>query len=484
MSRAFHRTGAPRLADESGIALASAIIVLMIVSILAAGGVTVALDTATSTTHDEQRKAALAAAEAGLRVASYRLTMLKPEKAQCITNSAVAMPEGATSYCAAIKESLGNGAEFTYQTTTALEAGEKCVGLQVVSQQTLYQRCIAATGTIKGVNVRVEARVAAFTGTSLFPYSKIGLIGLEGVTIKGNYLNIYNGLGSNGKITVEGNNIHQTDGCELGPSGSYRESGSNFEACKPSPKYRTPSEGELVLSPVNPGNSESGPCPSEPEAEPTGNCDGRILQGLLKAEGNAYTSPYDSFTSSGSVWIPSIRKELEEHRVLRLVGNKISLTLTGGVYNFCSLIVEGNNTSITVAPGVKAEIFVGSPGCPAGSGVLESKGNSLGSTSQESTALQIYVYGKGSVKIEGNSSSSTAAVIYAPESEVSVKGNSAKFLGGIAGRKLTIEGNAFEDGWQEEDGKLGGGNAGVSNAYYRTAWGQCTPEGTTPAEGC
>lgn len=467
--------------QDSGIALIAAIAILLIISLLASAAITTSLDTSSSTTKDESRKSALAAAEAGLRVASYRLTMLNPEERQCIGASANETPTG--TYCAATEEEMGNGAAFSYKTTPALAAGEKCVGLEVQSQEALQQRCVTATGRAGGVSVRVEARVASFTAKPLFPYDKIGLIGLEEIRIAGNHLDLYNGLGSNGRITVEGNNIHQTGGCELGPSGKYTSSGNNFEACEPAPRQRTPAEGELVLSPVKPGNSESGPCPAEAEAEPSGNCDERIIEGMLRAEKRTYTSPYDSFSTANG-YIPEMRAALERERVLLLRGNNISLTLTGGVYNFCSMIVEGNHNSITVAAGVKTEIFVGSPGCPSGTGQLNLRGNSLGSLSEQSTALQIYVYGNGPVNLEGNSEHSTAAIVYAPQAEVNIRGNSANFKGGIAARRLHIEGNSFTDGWQSEDQGVKVGKAGASDAYYRTAWGQCTPEGTTPAEGC
>ena len=77
-----------RLIDEAGFVLPTAIIVLMIVTVLVGAAITVAMQTSTSTTRDDNTKAALEAAEGGLQVASYRLSQLKPEKEECVSGSA------------------------------------------------------------------------------------------------------------------------------------------------------------------------------------------------------------------------------------------------------------------------------------------------------------------------------------------------------------------------------------------------------------
>src|SRR5579875_3196014 len=112
MRRSVSNTTRSLARGESGIALIAAIAVLLIVSLLAAAAVSVSSGTATSTTHDEQRKAALAAAEAGLRVATYRLTMLNPEPSECIGASSRQAPSGGL--CTAPEEPLGNGTGYTY----------------------------------------------------------------------------------------------------------------------------------------------------------------------------------------------------------------------------------------------------------------------------------------------------------------------------------------------------------------------------------
>ena len=76
-----------RLVDEAGFVLPSAIIVLFVITILTGAAISVAVQTSTSTTRDNNVKAEIAAAEAGLQVASYRLSKLEPGNTQCISES-------------------------------------------------------------------------------------------------------------------------------------------------------------------------------------------------------------------------------------------------------------------------------------------------------------------------------------------------------------------------------------------------------------
>jgi Tfp pilus assembly protein PilX len=132
-----------RLAGQSGFILPTAIIVLFILALLTGAAITVSVQTSSSTTRDDSTKAALEAAEAGLRVATYRLGALKPSEAQCITANAVGVPTGG--YCEDTSaENLGNGATFQYWTTPALKAGETCAGQVVVIQAGLTQRCVTS----------------------------------------------------------------------------------------------------------------------------------------------------------------------------------------------------------------------------------------------------------------------------------------------------------------------------------------------------
>lgn len=472
-----------RLAAADGFALGAALIVLLIVSVLAAASVTVAVNSSSSTTTDASRKAAMAAAEAGLKIATYRLTMLNPAASDCVAGSSVAAPVGG--YCGSgAPQQLGNGGTFTYTTTAALDETSQCVGLTIVGQTSLEQRCVTATGTVNGVTQRVEARVATFTAQPLFPFPEVGMIGLDGVEDGGAGAAIESGLGSNGKIKLEGAGGKQTGKCLLGPSGAYEANPPSNKLCSEEVMKRTPAEGELVLSPVKPGNAEvDGNCPQVAEPDPSGNCDQRIIEGMRKADNQSYAPPYDQISGkTGS--LETAQTMLEKEHVLELAGAGVTLTLGGGVYFFCRVSVKGSHSTIAIAQGARTAIFVGSPKCGAKSGefLLEGAGTSI-ENSGAVTNLQIYVYGAGPVRIAGAGNTTTGVVLYAPEAEVTINGAGGTLEGGIAGKHIGSGGAGFKFKWNEQIKDIEPGAAGAVNAYYRTAWGQCTPEGS-PGEGC
>src|SRR5690242_13225563 len=140
--RSAARTG------EAGFVLPSAIIVLMIITLLTGAAITVATQTSSSTTRDTNDKVELEAAEAGLHVASYRLSQLglKPSESQCIGETKVETEE---SKCKDSSESLGNGASFTYKTTKPLKVGDECAGrkLAIIPSGILF-RCVTSEGSV------------------------------------------------------------------------------------------------------------------------------------------------------------------------------------------------------------------------------------------------------------------------------------------------------------------------------------------------
>jgi hypothetical protein len=354
-----------------------------------------------------------------------------------------------------------------------MAAGGTCAGLQVDSSQSaIAQRCITAIGTANGVSARVQARVAAFTATPLFPEP---LIGLAGVSI-GNNATIGSAtapavVGTNGQgcvpgfpcgLTVGGGNTMMT-GYVLGPNAPAPQVGNG--ATTGTGTTRTAAQGPFVLSPVNPGNSA------------TVNDDSRITSGADPSHNINWNSQY---------------RELE-------IKNNGSLTLGGGTYNFCNFQMDQNST-LTVASGTKIQMFIDSPddpnsGCPAGSGnfTMSNNGtaiNNYGGNYQpgtgDPTALQIYVYGLNNdtnvVTFANNSNS--YVTLYAPQSNVVLSpSNNSSFTGAIAGYTVSI-GNVANFQYNGGDAGL---TAGTTGLYYRTAWEQCpaTPANSSnPSSGC
>jgi Tfp pilus assembly protein PilX len=435
--------------DDRGSVLIAALGALLVMTLLAGWALQAAVAGSDGTGTDARAKQALQAAEAGLQRAVYRLSMLQPAAGRCVAETVVDPVAGVCP--PTTPEQLGNGSSFSYRTTPALGASATCAGLLVRTQLALTQRCVTATGTTDGVTRRVQTRVAAYASTPLFPVA--GLLGLDAVTLNGNVTIPTTTAATNGTLTATGN--VRTAGTVLGPAGTTRTTGN--VAVSPVAR-RTADEGPFVLGDVDPGTSA------------TVNDNGRIVRGLRTPP----VAPYDAISTGSSVTYDA------PTRALRAAGNA-TITLGGGVYNFCSVSITGNLTLI-VAAGAKVAWYVDSPddpngGCPPGSGGFAVGGNlSSGSASSDPTAFQLYVYGtddrRQGVTIRGNAA--LHAAIYAPRSDVSIVGN-AQVIGGVAARTVTMTGNGFV--WDDRAGTLQTGSAG---GYHRTAWREC-PSATTAA---
>jgi Tfp pilus assembly protein PilX len=449
-SKAF-RAVTPRkrqLLAESGFALPTAIIILFVVTLLTGTAITAATQSSKSATRDTNVKAELEAAEAGLQVASYRLTQLGPSETQCINKSeaiTVAAKE-VESKCKDGSESLGNGASFQYWTTLPLKAGETCAGRTVASIANTSQRCATSVGTANGVEpaVRLQLLVSGPSAGTLFPVN--GLLGLESVEI-GNNTEVDAKGGTNGKLSV-GNNSN-VESVALGKSSppSQPEGGGTWGPV-------TREATDFALSPVSFGGTA------------TENSNYRIENGLKVPQ----TSPYDE--SSGI--------EYKATRTLE-VGNKGELKLGGGVYNFCNLTL-GNKARIEVLGETK--IYIDSPNdpsskCKAGDGVFSIANNAnIVNPSNDPTKLQIYVFDESGGPVEMSNNLTFYGTIYAPHSTVNIK-NNAEWVGAVAAKSVSLKNNGTFRSDKRVESLV---RPGPWN-YHRSAWGQCTP-GSGPSAAC
>jgi Tfp pilus assembly protein PilX len=163
-----------KMDSESGVALPVATGMLMVIAVLVVGFFTVALRVNDTSVEDRSAKRALAAAEAGLQTAVYRLNLLNQtataNAANCLTTTWVAPTNGE---CPGQTESLGNGAQFRYY-VTPVNATAGCVTIPGAATST-QDRCITSVGMVNGETRRVQTRVAA--KPTIYAYNKVGLIG-------------------------------------------------------------------------------------------------------------------------------------------------------------------------------------------------------------------------------------------------------------------------------------------------------------------
>jgi Tfp pilus assembly protein PilX len=455
--RLLHTPTSARRRDhrEAGFAMPAAIIVLFIITALTAAAVTVATQTSSSTTRDDSVKAELEAAEAGLNIASYRLSQLKPGETECINEGKdVQATKGSqAARCKDGSESLGNGATFQYWTTLPLKAGETCAGRTVETLSGITQRCVTSRGKVNGVEpaVRLQARVTATGGGSLFPIN--GMFGSEEVEVANNAV-VKAPVGSNHKVLLK--NGSSTESVVLGKSAPANQP-EVLNGASSGPVTREPTDISLVQ--VSTGYSA------------TENQNFRIENGLKSPK----EEPWDE--SSGVSYNRATRT--------LTINNGGSLTLGGEVYNFCNFTMA-LNAKLKLASGVKTRVYIDSANdenseCKAGeSGKLTlSNGSDIENPSKDPTTFQIYVYDGSGGTAELSNNSIFYGTIYAPGSAVAINNNS-EFFGAVAGRTVFL--GAGKSTFSS-DKRVESISAPTVGLYHRAAWEQCTP-GSGPTEGC
>jgi Tfp pilus assembly protein PilX len=474
-----------RLSDDIGFVLPTAMIVLLIVTVLIGAAITVAAQTSTSTTRDTNTKAALEAAEAGLQAAAYRLTRLEPAKTACITSTAALTPIG-VNYCASSPaEPLGNGATFEYWDTPELTSGQACTGSAVTapSGSTFVQRCVTSVGKVNGIQRRVQQRVFTLLSSKLFEVE--GVLGYKSVSI-GNNGKLSGEIGTNGILTLApGVTVTKSD---LGPSGTIVETGSGTGS--PGTITTNPSPFPLPVVPIGTSATSAatrascGKVPVAPEPPTAGeNCDFLITNGINKV------LPLEADPASSGVTFNALTRSLS-------MSNGASLELYGGIYNFCDFQVSGNNATLKTHPGERVEIFIDSAqrsgsGCQNDiqSGELQAgklvfkNGLTLENPNHDATYLQIYVYdgSGGPIIFKNNSSSQFYGTIVAPYSTLKIEEN-GEFTGAIEAGEVELANN-FKFTWDLNAKNL---ENEVKARYARAAWEECPPTytGSNPQQGC
>jgi Tfp pilus assembly protein PilX len=452
-----------RLADEAGFVLPSAIIVLFILTILTGAAIGVAVQTSTSTTRDNNVKAELAAAEAGLQVATYRMSQLGPKETECITGAANAAPTSGV-YCAGSSaEPLGNGATFQYWTSKALTSGE-CAGKAITTESGITQRCIISEGLVNSVKpgVRLQTRVTAPPGESLF--SVHGVLGLSEVKVTGS-VKVPAVVASNEKIIGEG-------------SANFEK---GFELCPPKGSFKPAAGGERKKSGVKIAgkNPEADPELEKTRKEGPPEC---LFAAKLPASHATEASNEDSRIGTTDKLTGGKWSEAKHELTLEGISE---LTLAGSKYYFCNFKMPSGGPKLKIAAGAKVEIFIDSnedkeSKCGAETGHFEVGGGSKVENETKNPAdLLIEIYGKGIFSLANGSEKTLEAAIYDPGGEVEIVGG-PKFKGGIVGNIVHLENGSNFYEWNEELNSLANGNP---NAYSRKAWEQCTP-GSGAAEGC
>jgi Tfp pilus assembly protein PilX len=435
-------------ASQAGVAMPLAMGMLLVVTLMAGGVAATSMQALDHSTTDRNAKRALAAAEAGLHVANVRLNNTVLTSTECLSGVPTATE------CPQYTEGdVGNGAVYRYWVSQQLAAGETC-GSVPTQTQSGTERCITSAGIVNGVQRRVQTRVLDLQANApLLPVP--GVVGLDFLGFKNN--TAVNGhIGGNGIIKWD--NQLTVQGIDLGPTASTSGSPPTYTQDPPSP---VTFEDPFTLPPAPVGLSA------------TDNKNSWITNG----GGVTYVAATRSLTLSNA-----------------------TLTLTqSGDYNFCQLVV-GNGSTIKLAAGVKARIFIDAPdvvrpgsGCPSGDGWGEIVANNDFFLNQGGNPadFQLFVVGwdptsaygvaQGKAYVDFKNKLNLDGLLFAPNAFVDFK-NDAVINGGIGSLELDFKNN-FHFNW---DGDSAGWDDGSVN-YSRQGWRECRPQPTSagdPESGC
>lgn len=445
-----------RLTEERGVVLvvvSAVLLALMLLSLAVAGEAT---HSSTYSVQDRNQKVALAAAQAGLQVATYRLNKLHPDSSHCVT-SQLALPNDPSGDCV-WTQSLGNGASFTYYMTTG---GASCASIPGVTDTTGTERCITVSGTSNGQTRRIQERSVQTQATPpLLPVG--GIFGLNAIDI-GNNAHVTADVGSNGAISFGGGTTDISGQVQLGPGGTY--SG-------PAPGGGQASHSTFTLQTPPIAGTE---LPCSPNPSPCNN--------------NAALASFSGYSALD--------------RSLSLGSS--TLTLPSGDYNFCRL--DFGSGDIEVQPGASVRIFVDAPAsvrpgslCPenpqlngipygttAGWNGLQLNVNGQPSQMQffiygwDPNGAYAAVHGQNAVTISKNNMTANA-LFYAPNTIMDTGKNNLTLHGGLAANEVHVKNN-LDFAWDSAFTDTGS----TSGTAEREGWFECRPKATVagnPQSGC
>jgi hypothetical protein len=444
--------------NESGMAVATALVAMTVAFSFASAAVVYSVNTQHGTVRDHDSKEAIAAADAGANIALMRMNQFA--KAVSTANPCIGL-SGSTlvvtkaeldGWCPQLTGTVGK-ATYSYRvgpTTTA------CGG---------STSCVVAVGTSNGVSRRIEVNLGTSTVGGAF--SRAGVLGQEDITLDNN-VDIRVGVGTNGNVKLSnGASICGDIRRGVGKKLTFENSSSQCSGY-------VKTEGNETLPPV------SSFMPSNIASE---NSDKRLVKCISTNPSNPAECQSDSYTKSWETNTPwnATTRTIEP-------AQNSSLTLTGGDYFICRLVL-GNNAHLIMGATATVRIFFDTPencGAKAGSvwePIKVENNADITSSGYQPTAGKfsvpgLYVTGSTSIATKisfSNNSGSNQFVLYAPNSNLYFE-NNATYKGAIAGKTVYFSNHAkVEEDEGFEPPQLGG-----STLYSRQSYVECTGATASP----
>ena len=438
-------------------ALPTAIFAMVASMGLAGAAVVASVNVQQGTHRDSGSKNAIAAADAGASVAMMRLnryaSVLGSSTPCLIVNAGGGLQTSipaADGWCPEVSGTIG-GSSYAYRTTP------------YAPSETMS---VVATGTADSVSRRIEVTFNTTTVGSALALE--GVIGEDEVRID-NDADARVGVGSNGNISIGSNgnvcgNIRHGVGKKL----TIENNGTQCSGY-------VVTEGNISLPPVS---------SFMPTDIATNNDNFRLVKCTQttpeKVPAGCQSDPYSATWGNTVPWNASTRTIS--------TANDTSLTVGGGDYFVCRLLIK-NNSHLIMADGAQVRIFFDTPENCGLSSVAEQI-NLSNNADITSTGYQpelgkfdipgFYLMGSPTIetKVEfSNNSGSNEFVLYAPQTDIVVK-NEAVYKGVFAGKTVVLDNNAIveqDDGF--EPPQIGG-----ATLYQRQSYIECTGGTASPPD--
>lgn len=368
-------------------------LILVLLTVLIAAVARSSVNANNTSTQVLSRNQALAAADAGVQTALFRLN----------TNGSTSAGNG----------TLGSGATYSYTVTSLGNSSTPCAGLWVQNAgASVLQSCVTATGTANGVTTRVQERLAG--SPALFPIN--GILAVNGFSAGNNFTDVGD-IGSNGPISIGGGQSSVTGHVKY------------LSSANPTPPSCPGSGCTLVTLP----SPLTVPASAASASAAYASAAASNLDGTIGFNG------YDSIT----------------HTIDDTSNNASNYSLPAGTYYFCNLSFK-NGASFTAPATNTGPVVVyldssyDGSACAGASpnGTISAKNNfTITNSTGIPSYFQLYVYGQPGCTIscppnlDQNNLTVTNAQIFAPYSSMTVK-NNFTMTGDLVVGELSMSNNA------------------------------------------
>jgi hypothetical protein len=414
---------AARLRAERGFAIPTVLLMMLAAFAVVSVGVMAASNTQRGTVRDQNSKAAVQLAEAGVNEVFLRYNHLTPAVGNLCSPLGVSPVNG---WCQVGPVQDASGGNYSYQVYVG--TGTK---LPEDDQGNLELK-VVGTGAMGDATRRVMTSAKSFSTNVFGDYQvKAG----KDILVQGN-ASINAGTAAGGDITLE-NNADICGPASVGVAHNFNQSNGSGHFTDPECQNPTTDVGheDINLPPVS---------------VPTTNYNYRLFADdpVSAVHGNNARACWNGRNADGTTGTCGPR-QLD-------IGNASAVTLKGPQYVFCKLTFN-SNSSLLVSGGSKVVIYFDTPescGYPSGTVQLDMNSNSR-ITSNDQTPVELRFAGSTTRQTILHLSANTDAdaecqqnmIVYAPLSDVlvnpgSTNNNGSTYCGALAAQSITLGSNA------------------------------------------